>query len=110
MADPIVVTSKCAPNIALIKYWGKSDQSLILPLNGSVSITLDNNVISSRTTIMLLSQTIIEGFPVVREEYSTKKIQIWFENSKQEFDDDENQMPIQNETKELINKKRYYIK
>ena len=105
MADPIVVTSKCAPNIALIKYWGKSDQSLILPLNGSLSITLDKNVISTRTTIMLLSQKDIDEFPFLPEAVSTKKIQIWFENSKQEFDE-KDQWSTHSETKELINTKR----
>ncbi|AYW47526.1 diphosphomevalonate decarboxylase [Tetragenococcus osmophilus] len=28
-------------NIALIKYWGKKDQQLILPMNSSLSLTLD---------------------------------------------------------------------
>ena len=28
-------------NIALVKYWGKRDQSLILPYNSSISITID---------------------------------------------------------------------
>ncbi|WP_438715171.1 diphosphomevalonate decarboxylase [Enterococcus sp. AZ109] len=28
-------------NIALIKYWGKADQELILPMNNSLSLTLD---------------------------------------------------------------------
>lgn len=28
-------------NIALIKYWGKKDQELILPMNNSLSLTLD---------------------------------------------------------------------
>jgi diphosphomevalonate decarboxylase len=34
-------TAKAHTNIALIKYWGKRDESLILPMNGSVSMTLD---------------------------------------------------------------------
>ena len=38
---------KVAPNIALIKYLGKCDEDLIIPLNGSLSITLDCNYIFS---------------------------------------------------------------
>ena len=29
-------------NIALIKYWGKKDTELILPMNNSLSLTLDH--------------------------------------------------------------------
>lgn len=34
-------TAKAHTNIALIKYWGKRDESLILPMNSSLSMTLD---------------------------------------------------------------------
>jgi diphosphomevalonate decarboxylase len=34
-------TAKAHTNIALIKYWGKRDESLFLPMNGSLSLTLD---------------------------------------------------------------------
>lgn len=34
-------TAKAHTNIALIKYWGKRDESLILPTNNSLSVTLD---------------------------------------------------------------------
>lgn len=34
-------TAKAHTNIALIKYWGKKDESLILPTNNSLSLTLD---------------------------------------------------------------------
>ena len=35
------VKAKAHSNIALIKYWGKRDESLILPHNSSLSLTLD---------------------------------------------------------------------
>jgi diphosphomevalonate decarboxylase len=35
------VTARAHTNIALIKYWGKRDESLFLPTNSSLSITLD---------------------------------------------------------------------
>lgn len=34
-------SAKAHTNIALIKYWGKRDESLILPMNNSLSLTLD---------------------------------------------------------------------
>lgn len=34
-------TARAYTNIALIKYWGKKDQSLVLPMNNSLSLTLD---------------------------------------------------------------------
>lgn len=33
--------ARAYPNIALVKYWGKRDENLILPVAGSISITLD---------------------------------------------------------------------
>lgn len=35
------VTAKAHTNIALVKYWGKKDAQLMLPQNGSISLTLD---------------------------------------------------------------------
>ncbi|PKV81577.1 diphosphomevalonate decarboxylase [Nocardia fluminea] len=36
-----VAESVAYPNIALVKYWGKRDEDLFLPVTGSLSMTLD---------------------------------------------------------------------
>ncbi|WP_405164563.1 diphosphomevalonate decarboxylase [Nocardia sp. NBC_01499] len=40
------------PNIALVKYWGKRDESLFLPVTGSLSMTLD--IYPTTTTVRLI--------------------------------------------------------
>ncbi|MBT2218503.1 diphosphomevalonate decarboxylase [Virgibacillus dakarensis] len=62
-------TAKAHTNIALIKYWGKRDESLILPMNNSLSLTLD--VFYTTTTVtfreelfqdeFLLNEQVIRG-------------------------------------------------
>ena len=44
-------TAEANPNIALIKYWGKADATLNLPVTGSLSLTLDTA--PTRTTVEL---------------------------------------------------------
>lgn len=47
-----MITAQAHPNIALIKYWGKSDEDLIIPVTGSVALTLD--VFPTTTSVELL--------------------------------------------------------
>jgi len=44
-------TAVAHPNIALVKYWGKRDERLVLPHSGSLSMTLD--VFPTTTTVRL---------------------------------------------------------
>ncbi|HJX65779.1 MAG TPA: diphosphomevalonate decarboxylase [Polyangia bacterium] len=39
---PLSVTARAGTNIALVKYWGKRDETLNLPATGSLSLTLAN--------------------------------------------------------------------
>src|SRR5699024_2046617 len=50
--------AKAHTNIALIKYWGKRNESLILPTNNSLSVTLDG----------LYTQTDIDFDPALAED------------------------------------------
>lgn len=45
------VTCTAPVNIAVVKYWGKRDETLVLPLNSSVSVTLSQNQLRAKTTI-----------------------------------------------------------
>ncbi|XP_015277272.1 PREDICTED: diphosphomevalonate decarboxylase [Gekko japonicus] len=48
---PLTVVTCTAPvNIAVIKYWGKRDEDLILPINSSLSVTLHQDQLKTTTT------------------------------------------------------------
>ncbi|MCI0554167.1 MAG: hypothetical protein L0287_24720 [Anaerolineae bacterium] len=42
-------TAQANPNLAFIKYWGNRDNTLRLPMNGSISMNLDG--LYTRTTV-----------------------------------------------------------
>ena len=49
---PRFVTCTAPVNIAVIKYWGKSDEERIIPVNSSLSVTLNQDSMRSLTTVM----------------------------------------------------------
>lgn len=48
---PVLTATFTAPtNIAVIKYWGKRDSALNLPINSSLSVTLNQDDLRTTTT------------------------------------------------------------
>eukprot|EP01006_Ploeotia_vitrea_P042214 TRINITY_DN66613_c7_g5_i1.p1 TRINITY_DN66613_c7_g5~~TRINITY_DN66613_c7_g5_i1.p1 ORF type:complete len:418 (-),score=240.00 TRINITY_DN66613_c7_g5_i1:79-1332(-) len=50
MKGCLVCTATAPVNIAVVKYWGKRDTQLILPVNSSLSGTIDMESMRSKTT------------------------------------------------------------
>ncbi|TNN74954.1 Diphosphomevalonate decarboxylase [Liparis tanakae] len=46
-----IVTCTAPVNIAVIKYWGKRNEELILPINSSLSVTLHQDQLKTTTTV-----------------------------------------------------------
>lgn len=65
-------TARAHTNIALIKYWGKKDQELILPMNNSLSLTLDK--FYTDTTVEYLPSLTADTFFLNGHQVSDPKI------------------------------------
>lgn len=53
-------TARAFPNLALVKYWGKRDEALMLPAAGSLSLTLDT--FETRTSVTLSESLAADTF------------------------------------------------
>ena len=69
-----ISTFEATANIAVVKYWGKRDTKLILPVEGSLSFTMDEQL-KTRTTVMLS--------PKLKED------EFWLNNKKVDLKDKE---------------------
>ena len=47
-----MITCTAPVNIAVVKYWGKRDEQLILPINDSVSVSLSSAQMHAKTSVM----------------------------------------------------------
>lgn len=59
-AHPAAATARAYPNIALVKYWGKRDEALMLPVAGSLSLTLD--AFATTTTVAVRGDLVADEF------------------------------------------------
>ncbi|MEM3020115.1 MAG: diphosphomevalonate decarboxylase [Candidatus Micrarchaeaceae archaeon] len=75
MIDGKVYTAIATPNIALIKYWGKRDEKLILPTNSSISMTMGEEF-NTKTSIMFTDKIDEDAFYIngTKQDLSDKDI------------------------------------
>lgn len=67
-----LITCTAPVNIAVIKYWGKRDDKLILPINDSLSATLNQHQMCAKTTV------------AISESFTTDKI--WLNGKEESID------------------------
>jgi diphosphomevalonate decarboxylase len=71
----MIVTARAHTNIALIKYWGKRDEKLFLPMNSSLSVTLDKFYTTTSVEFCSnLNQDLFVLNNVIASEEETQKI------------------------------------
>jgi len=57
---PTKATAIAHSNTALIKYWGKRDEKLIIPMNNSISFT--TNALTTTTTVEFSEELTKDSF------------------------------------------------
>lgn len=67
-----IAKAKAHSNIALVKYWGKKDEELIIPFNNSISLTLDEFYTITEVKFADKDEFILNGIRQSEEE--TNKI------------------------------------
>lgn len=80
-------SAKAHTNIALIKYWGKADEDLIIPMNNSLSLTLD--AFYTETTVTFSEELTTDIFyldDVLQDEVGTTKISRFLDLVRQKAD------------------------
>ncbi len=73
-------TARAYTNIALIKYWGKKDETLILPMNNSLSLTLD--AFYTETEVVFSKELTEDRFYLndqLQDEKATKKVRTFLD-------------------------------
>lgn len=72
----IVASYQTAPNIGLIKYWGKWHQEEIIPLNDNIGFTLSQEDLSTTTKLLLTTKTTKNILLINKQEFPiTKRIE-----------------------------------
>ncbi len=80
-------SAKAHTNIALIKYWGKADEDLIIPMNNSLSLTLD--AFYTETSVTFSEELTTDIFyldDVLQDEAGTTKISRFLDLVRQKAD------------------------
>lgn len=94
-----IVTCTAPVNIAVIKYWGKRDESLILPTNSSLSATLDQSDLKTTTTMVAINDENRKS----PSENSEIEVEIWLNGRRESLENDR----VQNVLSEM--KQRYMV-
>lgn len=69
-----MIKAKCNTNIALVKYWGKRDENLYLPMTSSISMTLKEFYTITSVDFIDSHEDIFILDGIIQNEKETKKV------------------------------------